>query len=77
MQVIFLFAFRRPMSLQLYWLSDDLESGVHPLQYELARRKLDTRRPAGMVVTDDLNPIDLRRAETALQWRRQTRQHLR
>jgi len=73
-QVITIFAFREKQNMELYplWRQDDPSGGADRLSYELAQRKLQTSRPGGIVITDDLNPIDLARAQTALQWRRQT-----
>ncbi len=71
-QVIIIFAFRRPMKLYPFWRQGGPGGGVDRLSYELARRRVETDRPGGAVITDDLNPIDLARAETALAWRRQT-----
>ena len=71
-QVITIFAFRRKMELYPLWRQDDCSGGADRLSYELAKRKMQTDRPGGIVITDDLNPIDRARAETALQWRRQT-----
>ena len=71
-QVLTIFAFRRPMELSPLWIESEYEPGVDRLSYELARRRVETDRPGGVVITDDLNPIDLARAETALEWRRQT-----
>jgi len=71
-QVIIVFAFRRKMELYPLWREADLPGGADRLSYDLARRKLRTDRPGGIVITDDLNPIDRARAETALEWRRQT-----
>ena len=72
-QVIIVFAFRRPMELcEALWRTHEGRIGADPLSYELSRRTVETRRPGGMVITDDRNPIDLARAETALEWRRET-----
>jgi hypothetical protein len=51
--------------------------GVDPLSYELALRREDPDFGKGVVITDDLNPIDLARVEIALEWRRRTAQALR
>ena len=71
-QVIVIFAFRRKMELYPLWRQDESTGGADRLSHELARRKLRTPRPGGITITDDLNPIDRARAETALEWRRQT-----
>ncbi len=71
-QVMTLFAFRQPMELLPDGLEQGPTAGVGQLSYELSRRRENTNRPGGMVITDDLNPIDLARAETALEWRQQT-----
>ena len=71
-QVITIFAFRKKMELFPQWRQDDPAGGAGRLSHELAQHKLQTRRRQGITITDDLNPIDLARAETALQWRRQT-----
>ncbi len=71
-QVIIVFAFRRPMQLLPLWQSWQPSVGVDRLSYELSRRRLETDRPGAVTITDDHNPIALARAETALAWRRQT-----
>lgn len=71
-QVIIIFAFRRAMELLPLWRQAGRTAGVDELSYELARRRINTDRPEGAVITDDHNPIDLARAQTALEWRRQT-----
>jgi hypothetical protein len=76
-QVVILFASRgRPRDLLPLWHSADT-GGADRLSYELKRRIVRTDRQGGVVITDDRNPIDLARAATALQWRRQTREALR
>ncbi len=50
--------------------------GADRVDYELKQRRLDTRGAGGRIITDDLNPIDLARARTAIEWRRQTARHL-
>ncbi len=54
----------------------DLAGGADRLSYELARRTVRTDGREGIVITDDLNPIDRARAETALEWRRRTMEAL-
>lgn len=76
-QVMILFAFRKRMELLPLWADDAYPGGVDPVSYELARRKVSTDRPGGVVITDDHNPIDLARAEVALEWRRETRREVR
>jgi len=76
-QVMLVLAFRRPLTLLPLWREGDSAGGADRLSYELSRRKVPTDRPEGIVITDDLNPIDLSRAATALQWRRQTLELLR
>jgi hypothetical protein len=76
-QVMTIFAFRRKMELYPLWREDDVPGGADRLSYDLAKRKLRTDRPGGVIITDDLNPIDRARAETALEWRRQTMARLR
>lgn len=71
-QVMIVFAFRQQMQLLPLWQAWQPSTGVDRLSYELSRRKMDTDRPGGTVITDNHNPIDLARAETALAWRRQT-----
>ena len=71
-QVITIFAFRKKMDLYPLWRQDDPAGGADRLSYELEQRKMQTHRPNGITITDDLNPIDLARAQTALKWRRQT-----
>ena len=71
-QVLTVLAFRKPMELLPLWRQEAPGLGADRLSYELARREVDTDRAGGIVITDDLNPIDLARAATALQWRRQT-----
>lgn len=69
-QVIIIFAMRDRRELLPLW-RDDTGGGADPLSYELTQRRVETDRPAGAIITDDHNPIDLARATTALQWRRQ------
>jgi hypothetical protein len=76
-QVIIVFAFRQPMTLLPLWSDQGYGPGVDRLSYELSRREVSTAGEGGVVITDDLNPIDLARAETALEWRRQTMELLR
>jgi len=71
-QVIIIYAFRGPARELLPLWQADLAGGADRLSYELSRRRVATRRHGGQVVTDDRNPIDLARAETALEWRKQT-----
>jgi len=71
-QVITVLAFRQAMDLLPLWQEDAFDASVDRLSYDLSRRRLDTNRPGGTVITDDLNPIDLARAKAALDWRRQT-----
>jgi len=71
-QVITVFACMQPMALEPRWVEQDVVMGVDPLSYELSRLREETRRPGGIVITDDLNPIDLARATVAMEWRRQT-----
>jgi len=72
-QVIIIYAFPgRPRELLPLWQAD-ATGGADRLSYELSQRLVDANRPAGIVITDDRNPIDLARAQTALQWRRQTK----
>lgn len=71
-QVMIIFAFQQQMELYPLWRLDDLAGGADPLSHELARRQVRTTRPDGVVITDDVNPIDRARAETALEWRRRT-----
>jgi len=71
-QVITIFAFRRPTELMTSLLPRDAAAGVGRLSYALHLRREDTDRPDGIIITDDLNPVDLARANTALEWRRQT-----
>ena len=75
-QVIIVFAFRGERRELLPLWQNDLAAGADRLSYELTRRRVRTDRPAGRVITDDHNPIDLARAQTALAWRRQTRELL-
>jgi hypothetical protein len=75
-QVMIVFALRRPMDLLPLWRGPSAGPGADRLSYELARRRVDTRRPGGAVISDDLNPTDLVRASTALEWRRETRRLL-
>jgi spermidine synthase len=74
-QVVILFAFRgRPRDLLPLWQADSA-GGADRLSYELKRRQLSglaLAGRAGAIITDDLNPIDLARARTALAWRSQT-----
>jgi hypothetical protein len=65
------------MRLWPLWRDDPFARGVDELVRDLRRRALDTDRLGGLVITDDLNPIDLARAETALAWRRRTLEALR
>ena len=76
-QVITIFAFCRSMVLTPDWIDGDEGGGIDPLSYELSRLREDTAGPSGVVITDDLNPIDLARAGVALEWRTQTAEHLR
>jgi hypothetical protein len=69
-QVIIIYAMRDKRDLLPLW-RDAAGGGADALSYELTRRRLVTDRPGGAIITDDHNPIDLARAETALQWRRQ------
>ncbi len=71
-QVITVLAFRRPMELLPLWRQGDAAAGADRLSYQLSRRRVETAGAAGAVITDDLNPIDLARTRTALQWRRKT-----
>jgi spermidine synthase len=71
-QVVFIFAFQRSMALLPLWREGHPSAGVDRLSYELSRRKVDTTPRGGGLITDDLNPMDLARAEAALVWRRQT-----
>jgi len=75
-QVIIVFAFRSPMELLPLWRVGP-GGGADRLSYELSRRRLRIDPPAGPVITDDLNPIDLARARTAIAWRRRTLRYLR
>ncbi|MFO7900000.1 MAG: fused MFS/spermidine synthase [Planctomycetota bacterium] len=75
-QVITIFACTRPMTLEPRWVEGDVSVGVDPLSYELAQLREETVRPGGIVITDDLNPIDLARAAIAIEWRRQTMREL-
>ena len=75
-QVIVIFAFRRKMELYPLWHEDDPAGGADRLSYELAHRTVRTDGREGVVITDDLNPIDRARAETALEWRRRTMEAL-
>jgi hypothetical protein len=71
-QVVILFAFRgRPRDLLPLWQADSA-GGADRLSYELKRRLQTPAPAAGAIITDDLNPIDLERARTALAWRRTT-----
>ena len=74
-QVITVLAFRRKMELLPLW-REDPTAGADPVIRELITRRLDTAGDGGAVITDDLNPIDLARARTAIDWRRVTGQHL-
>ncbi len=76
-QVIIIFAFRGERRELLPLWQNDFAGGADPLSYELTRRRVDTDRPRGTVITDDHNPIDLARARTALAWRKQTMELLR
>ena len=71
-QVMTVFAFRRPMTLMTFLLDRGPASGVGQLSYELHLREVNTNRPGGTIITDDLNPVDLARASVALEWRRET-----
>lgn len=71
-QVITIFAFRRKIDLYPLWREDDRPGDADRLSYELSKRELRTDQPGGIIITDDLNPIDRARAETALEWRRRT-----
>jgi hypothetical protein len=70
-QVIYFFAFRgvlREAALPAgRWSA---EAGR--LAYRLLSRRLALPAGEGVVITDDLNPIDVARVRTALEWRRQT-----
>jgi len=72
-QVIIIFAFRgEPRTLLPLWQADAF-GGADRLSYDLTRRRVKADRPAGTIITDDRNPIDLARAQTALAWRRDDR----
>ena len=71
-QVIIVLALRKAMDLVPLWRGPGAGPGADRLSYDLHRRRVDTARPGGLCLTDDLNPIDLVRAATALQWRRET-----
>ncbi|KPJ75261.1 MAG: hypothetical protein AMK72_08970 [Planctomycetes bacterium SM23_25] len=71
-QVIIVFALQRQMELLPLWRQAGGSGGADELAYELSRREVNADRTGGVVITDDLNPIDLARARTALEWRRQT-----
>jgi MFS family permease len=81
-QVIIIFAMRRPMDLLPLWRREGTGvagaggGGADRLSYELTRRAVPISWSAGVVFTDDRNASDLARVETALQWRRQTRASL-
>jgi hypothetical protein len=72
-QVVTIFAMIEPRELNPWlWLEEAPPGGVDRFSAELNRRRLQTDRDRGIVITDDLNPIDLARAQTALRWRQQT-----
>ncbi|MGB2821563.1 MAG: fused MFS/spermidine synthase [Phycisphaerae bacterium] len=72
-QVIIIFAFHgEPRTLLPLWQADAF-GGADRLSYDLTRRRVKADRPAGTIITDDRNPIDLARAQTALAWRRDDR----
>jgi spermidine synthase len=72
-QVITVFAAMSPATtLEPGWVEQDVAGGVDPLSYELEQLREETERPGGAIITDDLNPIDLARAQVAIEWRRQT-----
>ena len=75
-QVITAFVFRQPMTLTPLWAEDSLTAGVDPLSYELSLLRECTERTGGAIITDDLNPIDLARAQIAVEWRSQTARFL-
>jgi spermidine synthase len=71
-QVIIVFAFMREKPLLPLWRDSSSGPGTDRLSYELARRELAPDPARGIVITDDLNPIDLARCGTAMEWRMQT-----
>jgi len=74
-QALTIFAFRHPMELIPQWPHRS-EAGVDRLVFELEQRRLNVNRPHGRIITDDYSPIDLARAEVAMEWRRYTRARL-
>ena len=74
-QVVTVLAFQRQMALIPGWRQPS-DSGADAVSYDLRKRRLDTSGAGGEIITDDLNPIDLARARTAIEWRKQTRRHL-
>ena len=71
MQTIYIFASKERLRLIPAWPGAG-EEGVDEISYNLARLAIDLEGLPGMVLTDDLNPVDLRRRSTALLWRRHT-----
>jgi hypothetical protein len=55
------------------WLPDmDAFAGVDPVSSALSRLELKAKHGAGMLLTDDHNPIDFQRAQAAVDWRNRT-----
>jgi len=75
-QVLTVFAFLGTMELMPAWAESGF-GGVDPLSYELSQHTEDTNRSGGIIITDDLNPIDRARVRTALEWREQTMELMR
>ena len=70
-QTLYLFASKLPLRLIPAWPGAG-EDGVDAVSYNLERLTLDLERLPGQVLTDDLNPVDVRRTQTSLAWRERT-----
>jgi len=70
-QTLYVFASASPLDLIPAWPGAG-EDGVDEVSFNLARHRLDLDGLPGQVLTDDLNPVDVRRTRTSLAWRRRT-----
>ncbi len=76
-QPVFYFASAREPTISRRWIFDiPASEGVAELQYNLKHRRIDFSSAPGIVLTDDYNPVDLKRAPEALAWRQKTIQTL-
>jgi len=73
-QPICILASNRDLELSMRrWLPDmDAFEGVDPVSSALSQLELKIRPRAGMLLTDNHNPIDFQRAQAAVDWRNRT-----